>query len=246
MEQAAATLNVPIDRDLVFTDVLSYAITGELIGMANYAAMVRLFDDPAEQIDAVQHAATEMRHAEAFRKAAHKNGHFPIVNLEAQGWRDVRAAFRAYADAGDLTACLVIQEVMLESFAVSLYHAVSEVADPRLAAVFKAIGDEEEGHVDHAVRELRTVLQQDRDAFEAKVEQLNDEVMRHLAHMLAARDDTGPCGLCQGHCLKEAVATVGMDRRELRGRALNQYLRTLDDIGVRGERSLAWVARLPM
>jgi hypothetical protein len=64
--------------------------------------------------------------------------------------------------------------------------------------------------------------------------------------MLAARDNTGPCGLCQGHCLKEAVATVGMDRRELRGRALNQYLRTLDEIGVRGERSLAWVARLPM
>ena len=246
MEHAVATIDAPVDRDLVFTDVLSYAITGELIGMANYADMVRLLDDPAEQMDAVQHAATEMRHAEAFRKAAHKNGHYPIVNLEAQGWRDVRAAFRSYADAGDLTACLVIQEVMLESFAVSLYHAVAEVADSSLAAVFKAVGDEEEGHVHHAVQELRAVLQQDRDAFEAKVEHLNDEVMRHLAHMLAARDNTGPCGLCQGHCLKEAVATVGMDRRDLRGRALNQYLRTLDDIGVRGERSLAWVARLPM
>ena len=246
MEQAAATLNPAISRDLVFTDMLSYAITGELIGMANYADMVRLLDDPSEQIDAVQHAATEMRHAEAFRKVAHKNGHFPLVNLQAQGWRDVRAAFRSYADAGDLTACLIIQEVMLESFAVSLYHAVAEVADLDLAAVFKAIGDEEEGHVDHAVRELRAVLLQDRDAFESKVEQLNDEVMRHLAHMLAGRDDTGPCGLCQGHCLKEAVATVGMNRRELRGRALNQYLRTLDEIGVRGERSLAWVARLPM
>jgi fatty aldehyde decarbonylase len=245
MEQAAVA-SPTISRALVFTDVLSYAITGELIGMANYADMVQLLDDPSEQIDAVQHAATEMRHAEAFRKVAHKNGHFPLVNLQAQGWREVRAAFRAYVDAGDLTACLVIQEVMLESFAVSLYHAVAEVADPDLAAVFKAIGDEEEGHVDHAVRELRAVLLQDRDAFENKVEQLNDEVMRYLAHMLAARDDTGPCGLCQGHCLKEAVATVGMDRRELRGRALNQYLRTLDDIGVRGERSLAWAARLPM
>jgi fatty aldehyde decarbonylase len=245
MEQAAVASST-ISRALVFTDVLSYAITGELIGMANYADMVQLLDDPSEQIDAVQHAATEMRHAETFRKVAHKNGHFPLVNLQAQGWREVRAAFRAYVDAGDLTACLVIQEVMLESFAVSLYHAVAEIADPDLAAVFKAIGDEEEGHVDHAVRELRAVLLQDRDAFENKVEQLNDEVMRYLAHMLAARDDTGPCGLCQGHCLKEAVATVGMDRRELRGRALNQYLRTLDDIGVRGERSLAWAARLPM
>jgi hypothetical protein len=78
------------------------------------------------------------------------------------------------------------------------------------------------------------------------VERLNDEVMRHLAHMVAARDDTGPCGLCQGHCLKEAVATIGLTRQELRGRAINQYLRTLDGIGVPGERSLAWTARLPL
>jgi hypothetical protein len=174
MEQGIATPPSTINRDLVFTDVLSYAITGELIGMANYADMVRLLDDPAEQMEAVHHAA------------------------------------------------------------------------PELAAVFKAVGDEEEGHVDHAVQELKTLLADDVDAFEDKVEQLNDEVMYHLAHMVAARDNTGPCGLCQGHCLKEAVSTVGLERTDLRGRALNRYLRTLDRIGVRGERSLAWVARLPM
>lgn len=233
-------------RNLVFVDVLSYAITGELVGMANYAAMVRLHADPGEQMEAVRHAETERRHAETFRRAARTTGYTPIVNLEAQGWRDVRRAFRSYADTGDLTACLIIQEAMLESFAVALYHAVAEVADPELAAVFQAVGDEEALHVDHAVRELRGALEADRDGFEAKVERLNDEVMYHLAHMVAARDNTGPCGLCQGSCLKEAVATVGLERTELRGRALNRYLRTLDDIGVRGERSLAWVARLPL
>jgi fatty aldehyde decarbonylase len=246
MEQGIATPPSTINRDLVFTDVLSYAITGELIGMANYADMVRLLDDPAEQMEAVHHAATELRHAEAFRRVAHQTGHFPMVNLKAQGWRDVRKSFRAYADRGDFTACLIIQEVMLESFAVALYHSVADAADPELAAVFKAVGDEEEGHVDHAVQELKTLLADDVDAFEDKVEQLNDEVMYHLAHMVAARDNTGPCGLCQGHCLKEAVSTVGLERTDLRGRALNRYLRTLDRIGVRGERSLAWVARLPM
>jgi fatty aldehyde decarbonylase len=246
MESRTETRSPTDSRNLVFIDVLSYAITGELVGMANYAAMVSLLEDPAEQMDAVRHAATELRHAEAFRRAARITGYAPIVNLEAQGWRDVRRAFRSYANQGDLTACLIIQEVMLESFAVALYHAVAEAADPELAAVFRAVGDEEEGHVDHAVRELRGALEADRDGFEAKVEKLNDEVMYHLAHMVAARDNTGPCGLCQGSCLKESIASVGLERTELRGRALNQYLRTLDDIGVRGERSLAWVARLPL
>jgi fatty aldehyde decarbonylase len=246
MEVAADVLAGAENRNLVFTDILSYAITGELIGMANYAEIVALLDDPGEQMDAVHHAETERSHAEAFRRAARASGHMPIVNLKAQGWREVRQAFRDYVAQEDLVACLIIQEVMLESFAVALYHAVAEVADPPLAAVFKAVGDEETGHVDHAVAELRSALAKDRQSFEAKVGRLNGEVMHYLAHMLAKRDDTGPCGLCQGHCLKEAVATVGLDRTELRGRAIRQYLQTLDRIGVSGERSLAWVARLPM
>ncbi len=237
----------PIDnRNLIFTDVLSYAITGELIGMANYAAMTALHDDPGQQMDMVRHADSERRHADAFRRASRSTGYTPIVNLNAQGWRDIRREFADYAARRDLTACLIIQELMLESFAVALYQAVAEVADPPLAEVFKVIADDEAGHVDHAIAELRPIFEADRDVFEDKVERLNDEVMSHLAHMVAARDDTGPCGLCQGHCLKEAVTTIGLERSELRGRAINQYLRSLDAIGVRGERSLAWVARLPL
>jgi len=245
MQQVKATSAIE-DRNLVFTDVLSYAITGELIGMANYAAMTTLHDDPGDQMEMVRHADSERRHAEAFRKASKATGYIPIVNLNAQGWRDVRRVFADYASRRDLTACLIIQELMLESFAVALYAAVAEVADPPLAAVFSAIGADEASHVDHAIAELCPIFEADPAAFVNKAERLNDEVMSHLAHMLAARDDTGPCGLCQGHCLKESVTTIGLARQELRGRAINQYLRSLDAIGVPGERSLAWVARLPL
>lgn len=234
------------DRALVFTDILSYAITGELVGMANYAAMTPLCSDPAEQIAMVDHAHSERCHAEAFRRAGNAAGHHPIVNLEAQGWREVRGAFQNEVAKRDLTACLIIQEVMLESFAVALYAAVAEVADEDLAKVFARIADDEASHVEHAVAELRPLHDADPYEFEATLERLNAGVMHHLAHMVAARDDTGPCGLCQGHCLKEAVATVGMTRADLRGRAIQQYLTTLDAIGVRGELSLALAARLPM
>ena len=37
------------EQGAVFADILSQAITGELIGMANYAAMVRLHPDAAGQ-----------------------------------------------------------------------------------------------------------------------------------------------------------------------------------------------------
>jgi fatty aldehyde decarbonylase len=230
----------------VFADILSQAITGELIGMANYAAMVRLYRDHANQCEVLERAATELGHSERFRRAAHDLGVTPIVNLEAPYWLRVRTSFLRHADAGDAVACLVIQEVMLESFAFSMYHAVADASNESLGRVFRSIGDEEAGHGDHAVDELKAALAADRDGFEDKVEALHDDVMTTLAQMLAAKDSVGHCGLCHGECVKGSLQQVGLDRSTLRGLALNRYLRTLDRIGVRGERSLAWVARLPM
>ena len=236
----------PAARLPVYADILSQAISGELVGMANYAAMVGLHADVEGQLQALASATAERGHAERFSGAARDIGVVPIVNPDAPYWRRVRAAFLRHAGARDLIACLVIQEVMLEAFAVSMYRAVAEVADEPLASVFRAIGLEEAEHVDHATAPLRAALEHDRDAFEAKVESLHEEVMTILAEMLSAQDAAGHCGLCHGSCVKEALPLVGLERGRLRGMALNQYLRTLDAIGVRGERSLAWVARLPL
>jgi fatty aldehyde decarbonylase len=244
----ARTDSLPLSEQQrgVFADILSQAITGELIGMANYAAMVRLYRDQDDQCDVLHRANTELSHSERFRRAARELGVSPIVNLEARYWLRIRSSFLRHADSNDAVACLVIQEVMLESFAFSMYHAVADVAHGPLATVFRSIGDEEEGHGDHAIEELKAALTADRDAFEDKVETLHDDVMTTLAEMLAGKDSAGHCGLCHGECVKGSLQQVGLDRATLRGLALNRYLRTLDRIGVRGERSLAWVARLPV
>lgn len=230
----------------VYADILSQAVTGELIGMANYAAMCQLFDDPENQIDAVAHADNERGHAAAFRNTARDLGVTAIENLAAPYWHRVRIAFMDHVARRDIIACLVIQEVMLECFAVSMYHAVAAVAPEPIRSTFRDIGDEEEGHVDHAIAELQAALQADRDGFERKVEGLHDEVMTILAEMVAAKDTVPTCGLCHGECVKGALKEVGLDRTTMRGQALNYYLRILDRVGVRGERSLAWVARLPV
>jgi len=230
----------------VYTDILSQAITGELVGMANYAAMVRLYSDEESQRDTLIRATSELNHSERFRRVARDLGMTPIVNLEAPYWNRIRSVFLEYADAKDLVACLLIQEVMLESFAYSMYHAVADVACERLSTIFRAIGNEEDGHVDHAVKYLNAALTADREEFENKAERVHDAVMTTLAEMLGENDSAGHCGLCSGSCVKGALDQVGLDRATLRGLALNRYLSTLDRLGVRGERSLAWVARLPM
>jgi demethoxyubiquinone hydroxylase (CLK1/Coq7/Cat5 family) len=85
----------------VFADVLSQAITGELIGMANYAAMVRLYPHQDDQRDMLSAAASELGHSERFRRAARELGVTPIVNLEAPYWLRIRTSFLRHVDAND-------------------------------------------------------------------------------------------------------------------------------------------------
>jgi fatty aldehyde decarbonylase len=236
---------VAAEHHAIYADILSQAVTGELIGMQNYAAMSSLFEKIADFEDAVEHANSERGHAMAFRRAAAELGVAVIENVRAPYWLRIREAFLRQVAARDTSACLIVQEIMLESFAVSMYDAVAEVTPGKLGQIFRAISREEESHLDHALAELGDELRRDRHAFEAKVGRLHEEVMTVLAEMVAARDGAGHCGLCAGNCVKETLPAIGLSAQDLRGKALNYYLRTLDRLGVRGELSLAWVANLP-
>jgi fatty aldehyde decarbonylase len=230
----------------VYADILSQAVTGELIGMANYAAMAELCPSVVELEDAVEHAYSERSHAVAFRRAARDLGVDIIENPDGQYWRRIRQAFLRHVHARDLSACLIIQELMLETFAVSMYEAIADATDGKLSQTFRAISKEEEGHLQHAIDELKPQLLLDPGAFERKVHALHEEVMTVLAEMVAARDPAGHCEICHGDCVKGSLQEIGLSTVDLRGKALNYYLRVLDRLGIPGATSLAWVANLPV
>lgn len=228
-----------------YTDILSQAVTGELVGMLNYASMARLFDAPAQQLEAVGHAAEERRHVLAFRGVARKLGVRLIEDPAAPFWRRIRDAFERLVQAGDVLSCVVVQDLMLESFAVALYRGVTEVPEQCVAQAFAAIADEEEEHLAGAIEALRPELDRDYGGFEARLERLHLEIMTVLAQMLAGGDAFGRCGLCAGACVKESLGCVGLGRAALRGQAVRTYLESLNALGVRGEKSLEWIANLP-
>jgi hypothetical protein len=67
-----------------------------------------------------------------------------------------------------------------------------------------------------------------------------------LAEMLAKECKHGHCEVCHGSCVKPALPEVGLTPAELRGASLQQYLKTLDVLGLPGEVTLAWVTQLPV
>src|SRR5258708_5761574 len=93
----ACSLSVP-ERDasnrLIYADVLSQAVSGELVGMLNYASMAALCPTAAEQQEALADAESERCHALAFRAVARDLGVRLVEDPRARYWRRLREAFQ--------------------------------------------------------------------------------------------------------------------------------------------------------
>ncbi len=229
----------------VVSDLFSQAITGELIGMSNFASLAETIDDYEEKMEAVEHADSERSHAEGFLHFAKEAGLQVNINLEGEYWRSVREQFLAYAGKRDFIACLFIQEVILESFAVSMYTDVGDALGGEAGKLFRSIAEEEKEHLDHSTEILREELRKDATAFVDKIEEVHFNCMTILAQFSATTDLRGHCGVCHGSCMKADLHHVGLDSATMRGNALALYARALDNIGIPGEKSMVWIAQLP-
>jgi len=234
-----------IEEFNVVSDLFSQAITGELIGMSNFASLAETIDDYIEKIEAVEHANSERMHAEAFLDYAKKMGLNININLNGEYWRSVREQFLAYAQKRDFIACLFIQEVILESFAVSMYTDVGNALGGEAGRLFLEIADEEKEHLEHSSDILKSEMEKDSFTFINKLEELHFNCMTILAEFSATTDLRGHCGVCNGDCMKGALHHVGLKVENMRGNALALYAKALDNIGVPGEKSIIWIAQLP-
>src|SRR5450432_921308 len=229
----------------VISDVFSQAITGELIGMSNFASLAETIADPHEKMEGVEHADSERKHAEGFMTYAKKKSQQININMGGAYWGNVRKQFLHYAHKKDFIACLIIQEVMLESFAVSMYTDVGLALGGEAGRLFLHIAEEEKEHLEHSSDILRAELRKDATAFINKFEELHFNCMNILAEFTATTDLRGHCGVCYGDCMKGSLHHIGLDIISLRGNALALYAKSMDNIGIPGEKSIVWIARLP-
>ena len=237
--------NLTIEKFNVISDVFSQAITGELIGMSNFASLAETINDPHEKMEAVEHANSERMHAMGFLAYAKSNELKININLDSTYWGGIRKIFLKHAHQKDFIACLIIQEVMLESFAIAMYTDVGNALDGEAGKLFLSIAEEEKEHLEHSSDLLREEFRRDSAAFITKFEELHFECMGILAQFSAITDLLGHCGVCNGDCMKEALHHIDLDIVTLRGNAFGLYATALDNIGIPGEKSIVWIASLP-
>ncbi len=246
----AATVREPVADAAPFApiwqDVLAQAMTGELVAAMNYISLSEICDDPEEVADALEHAGIEQGHAARFAAEGRKIGVDVANNVDARHWKRLRGAFLGCISERDFIGCLIVQEIMLESFAVASYARVGRVGPGSLSKTFASIAAEEEEHIDHAMAILRTERSLDPERFDDKLHRLHLDVMTTLAQMLAKECKDGHCEVCRASCVKPSLPEVRLSAAELRGASLQQYLKTLDTLGLPGEVTLRWVAQLPV
>jgi hypothetical protein len=212
----------------------------------NYSALSTICDDPEDVADALEHAQGEHGHSAAFLAEGRKIGVDVPSNINARYWKRIREAFMRSIAERDFIACLIVQEIMLESFAVASYTRVGKAAPGSLGETFAAIAAEEEGHIEHAMEILRSERARNPERFDDKVYRLHLDVMTTLTEMVAKECRHGQCDLCHGSCVKPSLSEVGLSTAELRGASLQQYLKSLDALGLPGEVTLQWVTQLPV
>jgi len=141
------------------TDVLAQAINGEIVGMSNFAKLTGTIDDVHERMECIEHANCERNHAEGFLQVAQKYNLPVLVTLEGSYWKRVRETFGRWADKKDFIACIIMQEVILECFAVSMYNDVGTALQATdIGKLFLNISKEEEEHIEHSIEILRAIL----------------------------------------------------------------------------------------
>jgi rubrerythrin len=236
----------PSPNASIWQDILAQAVTGELMAAMNYTALSTICDDPEEIADALEHAQGEQGHAAAFAAEGRKIGIDVPSNINAKYWKRIRETFMRCIGERDFMACLIVQEIMLEAFAVASYTRVGKAAPGSLGRTFSEIAQEEEGHIEHAMEILRAERALDSQHFDDKVYRLHLDVMTTLTEMVAKECRHGQCDLCHSSCVKPSLSEVGLSTVELRGASLQQYLKTLDLLGLPGETTLRWVAQLPV
>lgn len=215
--------------------VLSNAAAGEIMAVDNYSDMVSLFNSVDEKLEAVTQAREEGRHIRQLASLGTRIGFDVQQRIIEPEWKAVRAAFRDAVSRGDLAACLVIQDVMVESMAIVTYRSLSGAdgikTDEATARTAGAILMDELEHLEIGIARLQRIRSNDPESVDRAVAWAHPLVMPQLMS-LATTSCESLCDVLSVDCASLDPTTIGVDLDLVRSRAATQYADALDRIGV--------------
>jgi fatty aldehyde decarbonylase len=219
-----------------YKDLLSYivsnTISGEIMAVENYSEMVPLMPDYKSAMEANQQAWEECRHIKQLSKLAERLGFTVEERIVEPQWQKIREHFSRAVKKKNLTACLIIQDIMTETMAILLYRTLSKESDtdPVTAQLTGRILQDELEHLEIGVQRLRKLRAEDPQEVDDALVWAHHRVMPELFSMISTSCHV-LCDVLKIECGSLDIGELGLDLDALRVNGLQQYIEILDRVG---------------
>ncbi|AFY28219.1 long-chain fatty aldehyde decarbonylase [Cyanobium gracile] len=202
-----------------YSRINALVIVGEGLADSHFRLLAGLL--PEDRDDLMRLAAMEGHHARDFSGCGKQLGIRPDLPLARRLFAPLHRLFREAVSSGDRVSALVIQCLIVESFAVAAYRCYQPVADAYAAPILQTVLDDEAEHLDYGERWLAVRFPEVAAPIAACCERAVPIV---LAVLNAVRADLTAIGIDPAElvgefvgCFQAAIEMVGFEPRQARG-----------------------------
>ncbi len=194
-----------------YSRINAIVIEGEQEAHENYLKLAELLPDQAESLKSL--AKMEHRHRKGFEACGRNLGVTPDLDYARQFFSRLHANFQRAAATGDLAACLVIQSLIIECFAIAAYNIYIPVADDFARKITEGVVKDEYSHLNFGEEWLKAHF----EALKAGIEAANRQNLPIVWQML--------------NQVEADARVLGMEKESLVEDFMIQYGEALSNIG---------------
>ena len=226
--------SLPHGQDQRYFDLLSFAVSnaiaGEIMAIDNYSQMIPMLESTEEKLETVEQAKDEAKHVKLLANLGQKLDFGVKTEIVEPQWMDVRKFFSGEVEKGNLAACFISQDLMVETLAVVLYKTLGRNTDPDTSKFANNILQDEIKHLGIGMDRIKVMLDKDSDYVHDALERSHNAVMPVLFSIIAYKC-VDLCDDLALDCDVLGLDSVQTDLDTVRVEALDTYMEMLDDVG---------------
>ena len=214
MPQLEATLELNYGSDTykdAYSRINAIVIEGEQEAEDNYIHLGKLLPDHRDELS--QLSRMEGRHKKGFMACGRNLSVTPDMDFAREYFSGLHGNFQTAAAEGNIVACLLIQSLIIEAFAIAAYNIYIPVADDFARKVTEGVVKDEYSHLNFGEQWLKANFETSKAALEAA----NRENLPLVWKML--------------NQVEQDAAELGMEKEALVEDFMIQYGEALGNIG---------------
>lgn len=221
MPQLEATSSAIDFRSETYKDAYSringIVIEGEQEATENYVKLAEMLPDDRDELIVL--SKMESRHKKGFQACGKNLEVTPDMEFAREFFAELHQNFQEAAAQGKVVTCLLIQALIIESFAIAAYNIYIPVADPFARKITEGVVKDEYSHLSYGEKWLQGHFEESKAELEDANRQNLPLVWKMLnkvaadAHILGMEKDA----LVEDFMIAygEALSTIGFTTRDI-------------------------------